>query len=118
MTPLQQSILDAVKTIMASAEPINLAIAGHITDKDFYKAIDGLITEYEDIIDVLMEIRRQRNKIMPPDRYVIYQEFRGQVQQVATCNTEAEAQIKVQEEYDNDDYGLASYYFEEIKDAT
>ena len=55
---------------------------------------------------------------MPPDRYVIYQEFRGQVQQVATCNTEAEAQIKVQEEYDNDDYGLASYYFEEINNAT
>ena len=61
MTPLQQSILDAAKTIIANNGPINLAIADHITDKDFYEAIDGLITEYKDTIDVLIEIRRQRN---------------------------------------------------------
>lgn len=55
---------------------------------------------------------------MPPDRYVIYQEFRGQVQQVSTCSTEADAQVEVEKLYDEDDYGLASYYFEEITDAT
>ena len=61
MTILQQSMLDAAKTVLASDEPMNLSIADHITDKEFYEAIDGLITEYEDTIDILMEIRRQRN---------------------------------------------------------
>ena len=118
MTPLQQSMLDAAKTAIASDEPMNLYVNNTIPNEEFYEAIDGLITEYEDIIDVLMEIRRQRNKIMPPDRYVIYQEFRGQVQQVSTCSTEADAQVEVEKLYDEDDYGLASYYFEEITDAT
>ena len=37
-----------------------------------------------------MEERKNGGTIMPPDRYVIYQEFRGQVQQVSTCSTEAD----------------------------
>ena len=59
MTPLQQSILDAAKTVTSSDKPMNLCISNEISDEEFDDALDALVIEYGDIIDALREIQRQ-----------------------------------------------------------
>ena len=55
---------------------------------------------------------------MTPKQYAVYQEFRGQVVKLATFDTEEEAELEVQRQYDEDDYGLASYFTKEVVSAT
>lgn len=59
MTPLQQSILDATKIVLASDEPMNLCISNEISDEEFDDALDAMVIEYGDIIDALREMQRQ-----------------------------------------------------------